>query len=222
MLIDYEIIQGSEDWHKEKNGKLSGTRAKSVMIKDVLKGSIFDEIMSERNTTFKHVEGFVNDAMKRGIELEPIALKEVVNATGINFNDAGLLYRNSNHIHSPDGISDCETIGLEIKCPSAKVHNSYVRTNEIPLEYAWQIINYFAMSKDIEKLVFASYNPEYNLKPLFLLEVNRESVIFVSKKESDTINNLAEKLNNNIDYLIKEVEKEEERVIQLINNNSNF
>lgn len=215
MYIDYDLKQGSEDWHEIKNGKISGTRAKSVMVKkDISNAVIFDEIMSERNTTFKYTEGFTSDAMKRGIELEPIAIKEVEKQTGVLFYEAGLLIRNDNHIHSPDGISGCETIGLEVKCPSAKTHNSYVREGKIPLEYVYQIVNYFAMSESIEKVIFASYHPDYNLKPLFLLEINRQSVIFTSKKDSDTIENLVLTLNQNVDNLINEVENEEQLIKQ--------
>tara|TARA_B110000483_G_scaffold108703_1_gene132496 strand:- start:33535 stop:34206 length:672 start_codon:yes stop_codon:yes gene_type:complete len=223
MYIDYKLKQGSEEWHELKNAKIGGTRAKSVQVKkSITEAVIFDEVMSERNTFFNYEEGFTSEAMQRGIDLEPLAIEEVTKETGIIFKDAGWIGRNDFHGHSPDGISLCEKIGLEIKCPSAKVHNSYVRENKIPLEYVWQIVNFFAMDESIERLYFASFNPDYLLMPLFLLEVTRESIIFTSKKDSAIVSELAEDLNKNVDDLILKIKQEEKVIIQRISNKLKF
>ena len=223
MYIDYELKQGSEEWHELKNAKIGGTRAKSVQVKkSITEAVIFDEVMSERNTFFNYEEGFTSEAMQRGIDLEPLAIEEVTKETGIIFNEAGWISRNDYHGHSPDGISLCEKIGLEIKCPSAKVHNSYVRENKIPLEYVWQIVNFFAMDESIERLYFASFNPDYLLMPLFLLEVTRETVIFTSKKDSAIVSELAADLNKNVDDLILKIKQEEKVIIQRISNKLKF
>ena len=223
MYIDYKLKQGSEEWHELKNAKIGGTRAKSVQVKkSITEAVIFDEVMSERNTFFNYEEGFTSEAMQRGIDLEPLAIEEVTKETGIIFKDAGWIGRNDYHGHSPDGISLCEKIGLEIKCPSAKVHNSYVRDNKLPLEYVWQIVNFFAMDESIERLYFASFNPDYLLMPLFLLEVTRESVIFTSKKDSAIVSELAADLNKNVDDLILKIKQEEKVIIQRISNKLKF
>ena len=223
MYIDYKLKQGSEEWHELKNAKIGGTRAKSVQVKkSITEAVIFDEVMSERNTFFNYEEGFTSEAMQRGIDLEPLAIEEVTKETGIIFKDAGWISRNDYHGHSPDGISLCEKIGLEIKCPSAKVHNSYVRENKIPLEYVWQIVNFFAMDESIERLYFASFNPDYLVMPLFLLEVTRESIIFTSKKDSAIVSELAADLNKNVDDLILKIKQEEKVIIQRISNKLKF
>ncbi len=223
MYIDYKLKQGSEEWHELKNAKIGGTRAKSVQVKkSITEAVIFDEVMSERNTFFNYEEGFTSEAMQRGIDLEPLAIEEVTKETGVIFKDAGWIGRNDYHGHSPDGISLCEKIGLEIKCPSAKVHNSYVRENKIPLEYVWQIVNFFAMDESIERLYFASFNPDYLLMPLFLLEVTRESIIFTSKKDSAIVSELAADLNKNVDDLILKIKQEEKVIIQRISNKLKF
>ncbi len=223
MYIDYKLKQGSEEWHELKNAKIGGTRAKSVQVKkSITEAVIFDEVMSERNTFFNYEEGFTSEAMQRGIDLEPLAIEEVTKETGVIFKDAGWIGRNDYHGHSPDGISTCEKIGLEIKCPSAKVHNSYVRDNKLPLEYVWQIVNFFAMDESIERLYFASFNPDYLLMPLFLLEVTRESIIFTSKKDSAIVSELAADLNKNVDDLILKIKQEEKVIIQRISNKLKF
>ena len=223
MYIDYKLKQGSEEWHYLKTAKIGGTRAKSVQVKkSITEAVIFDEVMSERNTFFNYEEGFTSEAMQRGIDLEPLAIEEVTKETGVIFKDAGWIGRNNYHGHSPDGISLCEKIGLEIKCPSAKVHNSYVRDNKLPLEYVWQIVNFFAMDESIERLYFASFNPDYLLMPLFLLEVTRESIIFTSKKDSALVSELAADLNKNVDDLILKIKQEEKVIIQRISNKLKF
>jgi len=223
MYIDYKLKQGSEEWHELKNAKIGGTRAKSVQVKkSITEAVIFDEVMSERNTFFNYEEGFTSEAMQRGIDLEPLAIEEVTKETGVIFKDAGWIGRNDYHGHSPDGISLCEKIGLEIKCPSAKVHNSYVRDNKLPLDYVWQIVNFFAMDESIERLYFASFNPDYLLMPLFLLEVTRESIIFTSKKDTAIVSELAADLNKNVDDLILKIKQEEKVIIQRISNKLKF
>jgi len=223
MYIDYDLKQGSEEWHELKNAKIGGTRAKSVQVKkSITEAVIFDEVMSERNTFFNYEEGFTSEAMQRGIDLEPLAIEEVTKETGVIFKDAGWIGRNDYHGHSPDGISLCEKIGLEIKCPSAKVHNSYVRDNKLPLDYVWQIVNFFAMDESIERLYFASFNPDYLLMPLFLLEVTRESIIFTSKKDTAIVSELAADLNKNVDDLILKIKQEEKVIIQRISNKLKF
>ena len=116
----------------------------------------------------------------------------------------------------------CETIGLEVKCPSAKVHNSYVRANSLPLEYTWQIINFFAMDEDIKSVWFASFNPDYELMPLFLLEIKRTDIVDISKKEKGIVSELARELNNNTDELIKLIITEEIKILNRISNKSKF
>ena len=223
MKINYELIQGSEEWLELKHAKIGGTRAKSVQVKKVITDAvIFDEIMSERNTPFIYEEGFTSSDMQRGLDLEPLAIENIQAETGIVFKDAGWIARNSDHGHSPDAISECETIGLEVKCPSAKVHNSYVRSNSLPLEYTWQIINFFAMDEDIKSVWFASFNPDYELMPLFLLEIKRTDIVDISKKEKGIVSELARELNNNTDELIKLIITEEIKILNRISNKSKF
>tara|TARA_R110000803_G_scaffold210216_1_gene281449 strand:+ start:2058 stop:2732 length:675 start_codon:yes stop_codon:yes gene_type:complete len=224
MKINYKLQQGSEEWHELKYTKIGGTRAKSIMVKKGIEESaIFDEIMSERNTFYLPEEdSFISSAMQRGNDLEPLALENVEAETGIKFNSAGWISRNANHGHSPDGISECETIGLEVKCPSAKVHNSYVRNGVLPIEYACQVVNLFAMSDKIKSVYFASFNPDYLLMPLFLLEIKRTDEINISKKDCAKVSELATELNNKTDNLYKLIEAEESRIKSIINNKTKF
>jgi len=223
MKINYELQQRSDEWLELKNAKIGGTRAKSVQVKKAItEAVIFDEIMSERNTAFIHEEGFISSDMQRGIDLEPLAIENIEAETGVKFLDAGWIERNSNHGHSPDGVSICENIGLEVKCPSSKVHNSYVRNNSLPLEYVWQVVNFFAMDEKIKSVYFASFNPNYSLMPLFLIEIKRTDEINITKKETGIISDLAKDLNNNVDELIKLITKEESTIKNRISNQSKF
>ena len=223
MEIFYDLQQGSEEWHELKHAKIGGTRAKSVQVKkSITEAVIFDEIMAERNTDFIYEEGFTSSDMQRGKDLEPLAIETIQAETGIIFIDAGWIARNENHGHSPDAISSCETIGLEVKCPSSKVHNSYVRANTLPLEYVWQVINFFSMDESIKSVWFASFNPDYKLMPLFLIEIKRNDIIYTSKKDSGLVDSLAFDLVNNTNELIELIEKEEQTIKERILNKSKF
>lgn len=248
MNILYDLEQGSDEWHELKYGKVGGTRAgsakakyevdkkatakakkldkaaKSVKVKkDVRENAIFDEIMGERNTFYiNDEESFVSSAMQRGSDLEPLALENIEKETGIIFRNAGWLARTGYHGHSPDGISLSETIGVEIKCPSGKVHNSYVRKNILPWEHVDQVINLFAMSKKIESVWFCSFNPDYLLMPLFLIEIKRTDTITLSKTVSGKVDDLAQALNDDVDLLYDEIGKEELLIKNRIANKSKF
>ena len=78
------------------------------------------------------------------------------------------------------------------------------------------------MDESIERLYFASFNPDYLLMPLFLLEVTRESIIFTSKKDSAIVSELAADLNKNVDDLILKIKQEEKVIIQRISNKLKF
>ena len=169
LFTSYLVAQVSDDntvlfhFFKVEDGKQAeyetvmkdyyGEIMKENIKNGCMQNWIFRRVLPGTNASnyFTHVTVDVLNPGKTNYQCE-----EVTKETGIIFKDAGWIGRNDYHGHSPDGISLCEKIGLEIKCPSAKVHNSYVRDNKIPLEYVWQIVNFFAMDESIERLYFAS------------------------------------------------------------------
>ena len=78
------------------------------------------------------------------------------------------------------------------------------------------------MSNKIKSVWFGSFNPDYSLMPLFLIEIKRTDIITLSKTLSGKVSILAEDLNNDVDDLYKEIEIEEQAIKNRISNKSKF
>ena len=121
--------------------------------------------------------------MIRGNELEPLAIAEVSKYTGVQFHSIGWIQSDECDLigASPDGISeDLEDI-VEVKCPSAKVHISYIRGGVVPPDHIDQVAHYFAVHPELKRVHFASYRPEC-VKPLFVVTVTPDTEVNVGTK----------------------------------------
>ena len=85
-------------------------------------------------------ETYQNDAMRRGIELEPEAREAYELITGRTVLQVGLCYRDEDkrYLCSPDGLLG-NNGGFEIKCPNLATHTGYLRKNKLPTQYFQQV-----------------------------------------------------------------------------------
>ena len=176
MKIYHDIEQGSAEWFELKHGKIGGTRSKQLFVKS---DTLLIELISETIEPYdEDLESYKSDAMENGQMLEPQARFELEKYTGVNFLEVGWI-QSDNHLLgvSPDGISNCATIGCEIKCPESKKHIKTCLNDEIPLDNINQCIHNFAVNPKLEKFYFVSYRPEFEIKPLFVKMINRESKV---------------------------------------------
>lgn len=177
MEVYYNIVQGTDEWHKIRYGKIGGTLAKGLFAKT---DNLLDEILTARSEDFEpDYDSFISFDMQRGIELEPIALEKLSEYTGSKFNTVGWLQCEENELLgiSPDGISECFKIMAEIKCPASKKHLQTIKANEIPLDNIHQCIHAFTVNPFLEKLYFCSFRPENKFKGLFVKELNKDSLV---------------------------------------------
>lgn len=177
MKAYFNIEQGSTEWFEIKHGKIGGTRAKELFIKS---DTLFYKLLAESVEPFDedYEEGFKSDAMERGNELEPQARIELEKYTGHKFLECGWIQSENELMGiSPDGITECLTIQSEIKCPHPVAHLKMCVSDSIPLEYINQCVHAFTVNEKLEKLYFCSYRPECTLKPLFVKELNRNSLV---------------------------------------------
>jgi len=123
-------------------------------------------------------EGFQSEAMERGNEFEPQARLELQKYTGLEFLECGWI-KSDNELMgiSPDGITADLTIQCEIKCPQPVAHLKMCVSNSIPLDYINQCVHAFTCNDKLQKLYFVSYRPECEIKPLFVKELTRDSLV---------------------------------------------
>lgn len=179
MNLIKDLDQRSAEWKTARKGSIGGTRAKSLMAKNNL--PLLDELIAERHSD-EIEENFVNDAMQRGIDLEPVAIAEFEEATSYEVESFGLVTNEKFpgcHL-SPDGLildgAGVPMAGVEIKCPSTKKHVEYLRTNKLPAEYKFQVYHYFLLAETIDQMYFVSYDPRFAVRPLHILPINREEI----------------------------------------------
>ena len=168
-------FKSEEEWLEARRGLISGTKLKDILPKQRGNGyrAGFYEIIAERVAIPATQEG----AMDRGKRLEEEAIEEFEKETKKKVNkDLVIWYRDDeeNISISPDGyIGKKEAI--EVKCLSSARHIEAWLTNEIPSEYDAQVIQYFIVNEDLQKLYFMFYDPRMP-KSLFWMEVKRGEV----------------------------------------------
>jgi hypothetical protein len=181
MIARYDIIQREPEWHEIKHAKIGGTKG------GVKEKTLLPDIVAELTEPFVYVEdGFVNDAMMRGIMMEDEARTKLEFELFIDFKECGWLQSEENDLLgiSPDGITECETIQCEIKCPSPKKHMEQVLSEDILSDYIDQLIHAFVVNPKLEKHYFCSYRPENTLKPIWYRELTRDTEIDMGLKKT--------------------------------------
>jgi len=163
----YHCEQGSEQWHDLRCGRITASKFKDMMagLSTIgFKNLMFNtagEIIS------REVEpSFTNDAMQRGIDLEPEARMFYEEINGIDVNEVGFVTNADIHPEyigvSPDGMIESENGLLEIKCPKMHTHMAYTVNDRLPNEYKWQVQGQLLIT-GAEYCDFMSYYP--NIKP---------------------------------------------------------
>ena len=176
-IYHFNIEQQSAEWFEIKHGKVGGTRAKELFVKS---DTLFFKLLAEHIEPFDedYEESYQSDAMQRGNELEPQARIELSKYTGLNFIECGWIESDNELLGiSPDGITPDFKYQIEIKSPQAIAHLKMCVSNEIPLEYINQCAHAFTCNDKLEKLFFGSYRPECEIKPLFVKELTRDSLV---------------------------------------------
>lgn len=140
-------VQRSPEWHQMRLGRLTGSRAKDMLatIKSgeaAARRDLRMQLVCERLTGQVQEDGYVNDVMQRGIELEPAAFAAYEGVTGLVAERSGFLAHTEHWAGcSLDGhIGDFEGI-LELKCPKSATHLRYLKSDQIPAEHLPQIMH---------------------------------------------------------------------------------
>ena len=212
MINRKDIQQGSLDWHEIKWAKIGGTLSKSLFINS---DTLLIDILSQKLEEFEPTDSFENYDMQRGKELEPFALQYLRDYTGIDFQTTGWLQCEKNELLgvSPDGISECEKFGAEIKCFARKKHTEVILYNEIPQEHLHQIIHNFTVNPKLEKMYFCAFRPE-SVKN-FIKIVELDTVVNLGTKAKPvlkTVREWSEISRKNADELLLKVNESIEKL----------
>jgi hypothetical protein len=177
-----QAIQGTTDWLIQRIGVVTASNFSKVFTTagklSTSRDGLINQLIAE-NLLQKPTETFKSDAMQRGNDLEPEARALAELMLGVDIEEYGLIKMDDYEIGcSSDGLWG-ET-GIEIKCPNASTHISYLRKGKLPTIYTQQVQGTMLVL-DLSEYWFLSYHPD--LEPL-LIKVKRD----------DKLLNLAEPL----------------------------
>ncbi len=210
MTPHYEIEQGTYEWHESRYGKIGGTLASSILVKS---DTLLNDLVSARLEPFTHDDDEYKSAdMERGSFYEGEAVHKLGEKYNVNFKPVGWVQSDEFPYVgiSPDGISECETVQAEVKCPNRKNHTKYLREQILPLAYVDQVTHAFLVNDKLEKLLFASYRPE-SIVPMFDIEITRESVLNYGTEKTPqliSVSNRIETLRTALTSLFERVDSE--------------
>lgn len=129
------------------------------------------------------LNGQMFSMMTRGHILEPEALALFNETYKTDFKGGDSVWEredNPNIYISPDGYLEKDgkiTEAIEIKCLSNEETIKAYLTNSYPKEYEPQVIKYFVVNEDLEKLHFVMYTDTVPNLELQVFEITREQII---------------------------------------------
>lgn len=141
-----DIVQGSPEWVAIRLGKATGSRISDVLAQgksgapSASRANYRAQLVVER-LTGAMVEGYTNDAMERGKEVEADARRAYSFRTGNKVLEASFALHPSIEMSgaSPDGLIGDDGV-VEFKCPNTATHIDTLRGGIIPKGYRDQIL----------------------------------------------------------------------------------
>ena len=138
-------IQGSEEWHSARLGKVTASKLIDVLTKgkgeaESLTRAKYRMDLACEMLSSTRAESFTNDAMARGTELEPIARMFYEVKFNLAVKEVGFINHPTVPMSgaSPDGLVGDDGL-IEIKCPNKNTHGNTILTGDIPAKYMSQM-----------------------------------------------------------------------------------
>lgn len=179
MVIYSDVTQGTERWHELRRGKFTASTMSKLFMGKTTQGysDAIYKIAMER-ITGKLTEGYSNAAMKRGIDMEPMARQayEVEYLTLVE--ECGFIEVDEWLGCSPDGLVGDDGM-IQIKCPAFNTHIGYIVNDEVPKDYYVQMQTELYVSGR-KWNDFVSFHPDL---PIYIKRVLPNEEIFRKIKD---------------------------------------
>lgn len=174
-LYRFDIIQGSDEWHEIKVGKMSASVANDLLMKENTAGftGLIDRLVEERYTGHKSTKkSFQSEDMLRGTEFEPEAALDYEMRHLIKLDIIGVVILDDWTLCSPDRLIDDDGL-YQAKCPSFTTQRQYLKDKKVPTGYYKQMqFELYVTGRKYN--VFHSYHPEL---PSFEVVVERDEAM---------------------------------------------
>jgi putative phage-type endonuclease len=164
----HNIEQGTPEWHEIRKGKMTASHAQEIGNNGKGLDTYITKLMAKYFSNGEE-EGYTNENMQRGIELEDQARSIYELETGNIVDQVGFVELDNFVGCSPDGLIG-EDGGLEIKCKGDLNHfKNILDENAIESKYIWQIqMNLLVTGR--KWWDYVSYNPNFK-KSLVIVRI---------------------------------------------------
>ncbi len=176
-----DVVQGTPEWIKARVGIPTASNFNKIITPKNMKLSsqakdYQHRLIAEWMTGEPIDNAFWNHWMERGTELEDKARLRYEIETGMDVQQVGFITNDAGTLGaSPDGIVPDALRGLEIKCPSAEVHVSYMAKRDMD-KYKCQVQGGIHVC-ELDKWDIVSFS---ETMPMVKIEVGRDEV-FIKK-----------------------------------------
>ena len=139
-MIAHTMPQRSDAWFAVRIGKITGTSFQTMANgrPDSIE-TLCLKTAAKRITGQSAEKPYTNDAIENGVDLEAMARESYETTTFGAITQVGFLELDEYIGLSPDGLVDDEG-GLELKCPMAHTHLSYLTAGGVAWRaYSWQV-----------------------------------------------------------------------------------
>ena len=176
-----DIIQGSEEWHRARLGRVTASRVADVLARtktgySASRAGYMAELIAERLTQTP-AAAFTNAAMQWGTEHEPEARAAYEFMGDCEVVEIGFVQHPTIAMSgaSPDGLVGADGL-VEIKCPNTATHLDTLLSQAIPGKYQTQMLWQMACTGRAW-CDFASYDPRMpEHMRLFVTRLPRDDV----------------------------------------------
>lgn len=192
--------QRSPEWFAARLGKATGSRFADVLAggKGLTRKAYAVELALEI-VTGKAVEGFTSQAMQDGIDREPIARALYEAYSGHFVDEVGFCLHDALPCGvSPDGLINHDG-GLEIKCPKASTHASYLALQAEPPAYTAQIQGCMWVTGR-QWWSFVSYHPDFPENAQLIVRRIKRDDAYIAKLE-EAIKAFAKEVQAEVDLI---------------------
>lgn len=178
MIIHRDIIQGSEEWHKIRELKLTASHGTAIAnngagLKTYVKDLVIRVIAPQQ-------DNFTSKDMERGNLLEPIARTMYEFENNLIVEEVGFIEHCSHSGYSPDGLIGEDGL-LEIKARNDAKHYNLLTGGLVSSDTRWQM-QFGLMVTGREWCDFVSYNPNFKSKALFVKRFYRDEKLIEKLK----------------------------------------
>jgi putative phage-type endonuclease len=171
--MHYKVDQNTDEWMELRRGKFTASSFADLFAKDTTAAyqKAIYRVVYERMTG-EQPESFQNDYMKRGHELEPLAIAEYERQTFAEVQPGGFWELNEFVGASPDGLVGDDGL-IEVKCPAYNTMIEYLLNPKLPSQYKWQVHGQLLVTGR-QWVDFTAYHPKLKM---LTIRIDRDELL---------------------------------------------